>query len=287
MGTSLALWLVAEGAELAVVAGRAEPARDPRLPAAPWQPLAELSSAGLDLLLVTVSDPALAAVAAQLASRPQAAVVLHTSGPLDAEVLLPLRAASSAAGTLHPLRAFPAALAEPAAGTFYGLDGDPAALALGRRLATAWGGQTVEVAGARRTLYHLAATLAAGGVTTVFAAVAELLERAGLPRELLAADLHLMDGALEATRRAACERPPGPSSTARSPGRQPAATAPPWPASGRRWPRSPPSCCRWWPPCKTKLYAAAGVCAAKTRKTSLEAISCRREMPPFRNPERE
>jgi len=207
VGTSLALWLIAGGAELAAVASR-DPRRplDGRLPAAPRLPLGELSSAGLDLLLLTVADPALSAVAEQLAARPQARVVLHASGPLDARPLHPLRRLGSEVGTLHPLRAFPEVLAAPAPGTFYGLDGDPGAVALGRRLAAAWDGEAAVVPAERRALYHLAATLAAGGVTTVVAAIAELIERAGLPEELLAANLRLMDGALEATRRAVRER---------------------------------------------------------------------------------
>ena len=222
MGTSLALWLVAAGARLVAVAGR-DPGRplDGRLPAVPRVGLADLVSVEADLLLVAVADPALAAVAELLARRPQARVVLHVSGPLDASVLAPLaaKAASSvggssargsaalgsAIGTLHPLRAFPEVLPRPAAGTVYALDGDVEALALARRLAAAFAGQTVEVAGEARTVYHLAATLAAGGVTTVLALLAELLAAAGLPRTLLAANLHLMDGALEAVRRAARE----------------------------------------------------------------------------------
>lgn len=212
VGTSLALWLVAAGARLVAVAGR-DPGRplDARLPAVPRLALSDLQSAEADLLLLAVADPALPAVAEQLARRPQAGVVLHVSGPLDAGVLAPLAhdATSSlprsAIGTLHPLRAFPTVLPRPAVGTFYALDGDAAALALGRRLAAAFEGQTVEVGGEARTLYHLAATLAAGGVTTVLAMLAELLAAAGLPRTLLAANLHLMDGALEAVRRAAQE----------------------------------------------------------------------------------
>lgn len=211
MGTSLALWLTAAGAELVAVARR-DPGRalDPRLPAVPRVALAELNSAGSDLLLLAVSDPALPDVAALLAEKPQARVALHVSGPLDASVLSPLArevgsSPGSVIGTLHPLRAFPTILPRPAAGTFYALDGDAEALLLGRRLAAAFEGQTVEVAGTARTLYHLAATLAAGGVTTVLAVLAELLESAGLPRALLAANLHLMDGALEAARQAARE----------------------------------------------------------------------------------
>jgi predicted short-subunit dehydrogenase-like oxidoreductase (DUF2520 family) len=211
VGTSLALWLLAGGAELVAIAGRDPRAPlDPRLPPAPRRGLGELESAGADLLLLTVADPAIEAVARQLSARPQAAVVLHASGPLGAEALAPLGGGAdkkgSAVGTLHPLRAFPQVQEKPEPGTFYGIGGDPAALALARRLAAAWGGRAVEVPAERRLVYHLAATLAAGGVTTVFASLAELLERAGLPRELLEANLHLMDGALAAVRRAAAAR---------------------------------------------------------------------------------
>lgn len=207
VGTSLALWLAAAGAELAAVGAR-DPGRplDPRLPPAPLLPLGELASGGFDLLLVTVADAAIGPVAEELAGRPQARVALHAAGPCDARPLLPLARAGSEIGTLHPLRAFPAVLAAPAAGTFYGLAGDPGAVALGRLLAAGWGGRSLVVEGERRRLYHLAATLAAGGVTTVFAVLAELLEAAGLPAELLEANLLLMDGALEAPRRAAAER---------------------------------------------------------------------------------
>lgn len=211
VGTSLSLWLLAGGAELVAIAGRDPRAPlDPRLPPAPRCGLGELESGGAELLLVTVADPAIEAVARQLAARPQAAVALHASGPLGAEALAPLAGGAggqgSAVGTLHPLRAFPAVQETPQPGTFYGVGGAPAAVALARRLAVAWGGRAVEVPAERRRVYHLAATLAAGGVTTVFATLAELLDRAGLPPELLEANLHLMDGALAAVRRAAAER---------------------------------------------------------------------------------
>lgn len=204
VGTSLALWLAAAGAELVAVAGRdrAKPP-DPRLPPAPLLWLGELASEDCDLLLVTVADPAIEAVAEELARRPQAKVALHAAGPFDARPLAPLRRAGSAIGAFHPLRAFPAVQEAPAAGTFYGLAGDPGAVALGRRLAAFFGGRCGVVEGERRQLYHLAATLAAGGVTTVLAAMAELIAAAGLPADLLEAELRLMDGALAAVRRAA------------------------------------------------------------------------------------
>src|SRR4051812_22180650 len=169
VGSSLAGWAVAAGAELVAVAVRGA--------------LGELASGGQDLLLLALPDAVLAAAAAELARRPQAAVALHTSGSLDASVLAPLRAAGSAVGSLHPLKAFPEPLPDPAEarGVFFAVDGDPPARELAARLAAAWEGVPGEVPPAARPLYHFAATLAAGGIVTLLSTAGELGERLGLP----------------------------------------------------------------------------------------------------------
>src|SRR4051794_12568957 len=88
VGTSLARWLLARGARLRGVARRAPSPGGSALPrwARPAGAVATtidaLESGGLDLLLLAVPDPQLPGVVAALASRPQAAVALHTSGPL-------------------------------------------------------------------------------------------------------------------------------------------------------------------------------------------------------------
>lgn len=186
VGKSVAGWAVAAGGELVAAAGR--------------DGLAGLGSAGQDLLLIAVPDGLLAEVAERLAARPQAAVALHTSGSLDATVLAPLRAAGTAAGTLHPLKAFPRVLSAPeeARGVFFALDGDAAALELARRVVAAWGGVAGEVPAAARPLYHFAATLAAGGVATLLATAADLAARAGLPPEVTRGYLELARGTVAA-----------------------------------------------------------------------------------------
>jgi predicted short-subunit dehydrogenase-like oxidoreductase (DUF2520 family) len=199
VGTSLARWAMAAGAELAAVAGRR-----PGEPAWPGGPssiaLADLGTAGQDLLLIAVGDGAIAGVAAELARCPQARVALHTSGSLDATAIAPLRAAGSAVGSLHPLKAFPRPLPNPeeARGVFFAVDGDPAARELARRLAAAWGGTAAEVPADSRALYHFAATLAAGSVTTLLAAAAEIAGKLGLPEEVTRGYLELARGSLAA-----------------------------------------------------------------------------------------
>jgi predicted short-subunit dehydrogenase-like oxidoreductase (DUF2520 family) len=204
VGVSLALWAQAAAARLIRVGSRRPLAElDPALQAALARdggecvPFAELHSADCDLLLIAVADDALAPCAAELARRPQAPVVLHVSGTRDAGVLADLSAAS-AVGACHPLRAFAHMLPAPEGGTFYALDGGPQAVGLARRLVAAWGGEGHVIAGEARWLYHLAATLAAGGVTTVLAAVRELMAAAGLPPALFPAYVRLLRGAVAA-----------------------------------------------------------------------------------------
>jgi predicted short-subunit dehydrogenase-like oxidoreductase (DUF2520 family) len=189
---------MAAGAELVAAAGRAA--------------LPELETAGQDLLLVAVKDGAVADVAAVLARRPQARVVLHASGSLDAAVLAPLRPAS-AVGSLHPLKAFPRPLPDPAEarGVFFALDGDPEALKLAGRIAAAWGGVSAEVPPETRPLYHFAATLAAGGVTTLLAAAAEIAGRLGLPEAVARGYVELARGAVAAAGRTLEEGRPLPT----------------------------------------------------------------------------
>jgi predicted short-subunit dehydrogenase-like oxidoreductase (DUF2520 family) len=180
VGVSLARWAEAAGARLVNVAGRAGG-------------VADLATAGEDLLLLAVPDGALPGVAAELARRPQAGVVLHTSGSQPPAVLAALLTSGTsgtsgtlAVGSLHPLKAFPRPLPDPAEarGVLFAIDGDPAARALAHRLATAWGGVPADIPAEARTLYHLAASLAAGGVVTLLALADELAGRLGLPPEV-------------------------------------------------------------------------------------------------------
>ncbi len=160
----------------------------------------QLASGDCDLLLITVPDGEIESAARGLRARPQAPVALHAAGALGAEALAPLAAAGVAVGTFHPLRAFarPSRSLADAAGVFFALDGDAAAVALGRRLALAFGGFADAIPGSARTLYHFAATLAAGGVATLLAAAADLARRSGLPAAVVAGYGELARGALEA-----------------------------------------------------------------------------------------
>jgi len=201
VGSSLAHWACGHGARLDRVAGRDLAGADAlaRALGGAAVDLARLDSSASDLLLIAVADPALPEVAERLARRRQAAVALHTSGAAPAETLAPLRAAGSAIGSLHPLKSFPESLPDPAEarGVVFGIDGDAEALRLAADLAASWGGRTVAVPAAARLAYHLAATLASGGVVTLLAAADEIARRAGLPGLVLAGYIELAGGSLE------------------------------------------------------------------------------------------
>jgi predicted short-subunit dehydrogenase-like oxidoreductase (DUF2520 family) len=202
VGSSLAAWLAAAGAQPVRVASRSDGAAASLASKldAPWVPAADLASADADLLLIAVPEGILAEVATELAQRPQAPVALHPAGALPASVLTPLGAVGVAIGGFHPLMAFPRPRTDPreAAGIVFGIDGDARATALARRLAAAWQAQVVEVPEESRLLYHYAATLVAGSATTLLALAEEIAHAAGLSPAVAGGYRRLAASALEA-----------------------------------------------------------------------------------------
>ena len=205
VGSSLASWAVAAGARVDAVAGRTAEGAAAVAAELGAEAVAgpELDSSGADLVLIAVPDPALGGVARDLARRRQAAVGLHTAGSRGASALAPLRTAGAAVGSLHPLKAFPRSLPDPAEarGTLFAVDGDPAALRAAGRLAAAFGGSVAEVPEDLRPLYHLAASVAAGGVVTLVASAADLARSLGLSDTVARGYLDLARGALAAAHR--------------------------------------------------------------------------------------
>lgn len=184
VGSSLAHWAVARGAKLHRVAGRTEISASPLADQLNAEPVAvsKMTSADTDVLLVSVDDAALQQVSTLLSQRQQAPVVLHTSGRNTAKVLAELQTNRSSIGSIHPLKAFPRVVSDPraAAGVVFGYDGDPPAQEAIRRLVHAWSGIPIEIPAQSRNLYHLAATISAGGVVSLVASACELAGSVGL-----------------------------------------------------------------------------------------------------------
>jgi len=156
----------------------------------------------VDLVLVAVSDPAIAHVCKRLEVGP-AQLVAHLAGALGLQPLASARRKGARTGSLHPLRPFTRGDGLGFRGFAAGIAGsDESAVAdleeLCRRL-----GMTPLRTDGSRALYHAAAVLAAGAQVALFSeAVRAFREATGLPEpDARAALLPLSLRALEKLRR--------------------------------------------------------------------------------------
>jgi predicted short-subunit dehydrogenase-like oxidoreductase (DUF2520 family) len=137
-------------------------------------------------ILLTVPDDAIAAVAAELAQSARedlrGKVVLHTSGALEASVLMPLQFWGAAVGSMHPLQAFNGVSVPPLEGKVFAIEGDETAVRMARRIARSLGGVPVGISAAKKPLYHAAGGFAAGLSLALEEASVRLLMNAGLKR---------------------------------------------------------------------------------------------------------
>lgn len=173
-GRALALALATAGWEVVGFRSRHQPVDD--------------AADGVDVLVLSVPDDAVAAVAAAVEPR-EACAVVHLSGSLGLDVLTPHPRRAS----VHPLVPLP----DPArgavrlrSGATFAVAGDPAA----SDLVAALGGIAFAVPDGDRALYHAAACVAANHLVGLLGQVERLAAAAGLP---LGAFLPLAHAALE------------------------------------------------------------------------------------------
>jgi predicted short-subunit dehydrogenase-like oxidoreductase (DUF2520 family) len=146
------------------------------------------AASGVDVLLLTVPDRAVASVASAVRPVPST-VVAHCSGALGLEVLAPHERVAS----LHPLVTLP----DPVIGAvrlrtggFYVVAGDQIATDLALLL----GGRPLVVPADKRAEYHAAACMASNHLVALLGQVQRVAETVGLPLE---AFLPLARGALD------------------------------------------------------------------------------------------
>jgi predicted short-subunit dehydrogenase-like oxidoreductase (DUF2520 family) len=198
LGRALSAALAVAGRPPAVVSGTSASA-------APLLPLSELAKAGPGAVLVlAVRDDALEGLARVLAGAPaevpSGAVVLHLSGALGPRVLETLATRGFATGCCHPLQTFPGTAVDAGrfSGIAFGIDGDAGGVAAAELLSKSLGGCPMRVPPSARSLYHLAASLGANGLTGLVAASRDAFVAAGFaPSEALAALGPLLRSALE------------------------------------------------------------------------------------------
>jgi predicted short-subunit dehydrogenase-like oxidoreductase (DUF2520 family) len=135
----------------------------------------EAATTGVEVLVLAVSDDAIAPLAASISPSADC-VVLHLSGSLGLDVL----ATHPRAAAMHPLIPLPnveVGAARLASGATFAVAGDPVAAALAGSL----GGRVVSVADEDRARYHAAACIAANHVVALLGQVERIAATAGLP----------------------------------------------------------------------------------------------------------
>jgi len=139
-----------------------------------------------DLILITTPDDAIAEVARRLAAceieLPRKPTVLHTSGALSSEVLLPLARLGFHTGSLHPLVSISEARAGAKAlrGASYCLEGDKTALGIARLIVGDLKGKSFSIRPESKALYHAAAVMASPHLVALFDLAAEMLAACGV-----------------------------------------------------------------------------------------------------------
>ena len=191
VGTTLAWGLAARGYPVVALASRtsaaawlAEQLPDCRAVSSPNE-VAELA----DLVLLTVPDDAIAAVAAAIPWRAGQAVV-HCSGAAPARVLAGAGEHGALYGSFHPLLSIPRARPADAdevlarlAGCTFAIEASEPLAALLAAMAERLGARTVYLREEDRVPYHLAAVLVANYPVALVAAAADLWARFGVARE--------------------------------------------------------------------------------------------------------
>jgi predicted short-subunit dehydrogenase-like oxidoreductase (DUF2520 family) len=184
VGTALGVALSRAGWPIHAVASR-DPGRRDRFSALAGGARAFAEPQALveevELIILAVPDDVIAPLAAGLRMYGGQAMV-HTSGALEAGVLLPAQAAGTQVGSFHPLVAF--ADTERAVADLHGatvaIEADDQLAALLAEMAEAIGAHPVRLATGSKAAYHAAAVLAAGGFVALLDAIAELGRVAGL-----------------------------------------------------------------------------------------------------------
>ena len=155
-----------------------------------------------EVLFLTVPDDAIVSVAHRIATSggfgPGVSVV-HASGALNMGVLAEAAARGAPTGVFHPLQAMSGPESAPLLdGAYVGIEGHPDLVPVLFAMADSVGARPLEVSGAAKVPYHIAAVFAANYTLALLAAGSDLMMAAGISEECsLATLLPLARGSLE------------------------------------------------------------------------------------------
>ena len=140
-----------------------------------------------DLVLITTPDDAIEEAAQSLRDSwgdRRRSVVLHTSGALSSEVLVPLAEQGWQTGSIHPLVSISEPVSGAAAlhGAFFCIEGTRKAKLLADVIVRDLGGHSFTIKPESKALYHAAAVMAAPHLTALVDLAVELLSACGLSK---------------------------------------------------------------------------------------------------------
>ena len=186
-GMALATAMSAAGYRVAAVAsrsGESATALARRIPGCSALPSSREVVGTCDVVLLTVPDDAIAAVAAELPWREGQAAV-HCSGTLSLEVLESARQRGATVGGLHPYQTFPAGLdaTEWLPGSTFAIEASWELARWLEELVRRLECRAVTVVAEDRPLYHAAAVMGCGFFATLLDAASGLWEAMGFSRE--------------------------------------------------------------------------------------------------------
>ena len=120
-----------------------------------WCGLDEVEPAS-DIIWLLHTDDALAETARSLAQKPgwRGKVVLHSSGALTSDVLMPLRRAGAYTASLHPMMTFVPGTAPDMRDVPFAVEGNRQAVAAAKQIASKLSAQTFPIRKSAKVLYH-------------------------------------------------------------------------------------------------------------------------------------
>lgn len=186
VGTTLGLALTAAGHRVVAVAGRSGGNVDRFVAAVPSAvPASAVAAArAAELILLTVNDDALVAVARDLAAADAVGARtrwIHTSGRYGVAALRPITLAGGQVAACHPAQTVPTAGHPDAlAGCAWAVTAEQPNRGWARQFVRMLDGDPVDVAEAARTRYHAALAVGSNGTAAVVSLARDLLLAAGV-----------------------------------------------------------------------------------------------------------
>ena len=138
-----------------------------------------------DIVWLTVPDDSIEPVAMELAESQswRRTVVFHSSGALSSEELSALWEKGALVASVHPMMTFVRGVKASWHGVAFAIEGDDEALWLAESIARDLGGRPLLLEKRNKALYHAFGSFASPMVIALMAAMEEVAEEAGIPKE--------------------------------------------------------------------------------------------------------